>query len=102
MIDSLAEDGMTARGAFLSEMLCLRFPGEFPVLNKPVKDYLTDVKLRAPRGASEGVRFLYLAKTLRKSLQLNPNHPAKNLAELDTVIWLEYGKKKRMNKNQAG
>jgi hypothetical protein len=32
---------------------------------------------------------------MRNSLLQNPNHPAKNLAELDTVIWLKYGKKKQ-------
>jgi hypothetical protein len=36
-----------------------------------------------------------LALALRRSLRQNPNHPAKNLAELDTIIWLAYGKKER-------
>lgn len=93
-IDKLKEQGVPTRGAFLSEMLCLRFPEEYPVLNQPVQDYLRAVKYRAPRLASEGARFIFLSKTLRSSLRSNPDHPAKNLAELDTVIWLEYGKKK--------
>ena len=92
-IDRLHELGVRARGAFLSEMLCLRFPEEYPVLNYPVKEYLKAVKYKAPRGASEGVRFIFLAKSLRASLLQNPEHPAKNLAELDTVIWLKHGKK---------
>ena len=74
-------------------MLCLRFPKEYPVLNQPVQDYLKAVKYKAPRGASEGARFFFLAQTLRSSLLQNPDHPAKDLAELDTVIWLAYGKK---------
>jgi len=90
-IDILNEQGVRARGAFLSEMLCLRYPDEYPVLNKPVYDYLKAVKFKAPRGASEGVRFIDLAKKLRASLLQNPEHPAKNLAELDVVIWLKYG-----------
>jgi hypothetical protein len=75
-------------------MLSLRFPNEYPVLNDPVWKYLTAIKYHAPRGASEGAQFIFLAKTLRATLLQNPDHPAKNLAELDTVIWLEYGKKK--------
>jgi HKD family nuclease len=89
-IDRLCKAGVPARGAFLSEMLCLRFPDEYPVLNKPVHQYLIDVKFKAPDGASEGVRYLDLAKKLRFSLLQNQRHPAKNLAELDTVIWLQY------------
>lgn len=92
-IDRLSEERVPTRAAFLSEMLCLRFPEEYPVLNEPVKKYLKDVQFKAPRGASEGVRFIHLAKTLRVSLLQNPDHLAKNLAELDTVIWLKYGKK---------
>ena len=92
-IDRLNEQDVPTRRAFLSEMLCLRFPKEYPVLNQPVQDYLKAVKYKAPRGASDGARFIFPAKTLRSSLLQNPSHPAKNLAELDTVIWLEYGKK---------
>ena len=92
-IDWLSRKKVPTRGAFLSEMLCLRFPKEYPVLNQPVQDYLKAVKYKAPRGASEGARFFFLAQTLRSSLLQNPDHPAKDLAELDTVIWLAYGKK---------
>jgi hypothetical protein len=93
-IDHLADEKIPTRGAFLSEMLCLRFPEAYPVLNEPVWEYLKDVKYQAPRKASEGNQFIFLAKALRSSLLQNPEHPAKNLAELDTVIWLAYGKKK--------
>ena len=89
-IDKLAEFKNTARTAFLSEILCLTFPDEYPVLNKPVYAYISDIDLKAPRGASEGSKYIDLAKKLRFSLLQNPRHPAKNLAELDTVIWLEY------------
>jgi HKD family nuclease len=87
-IDFLHANRVPTRGAFLSEMLCLAFPNSYPVLNKPVKQYLSYIKFNSPRGASEGSRYLDLAKKLRLSLLQNPNHPAKNLAELDTVIWL--------------
>lgn len=91
-IDNLAAQGVETRRAFLSEMLCLAFPAEFPVLNQPVRDYMKAIRFRAPRGATEGGRYLDLAKKLRLSLLQNPRYPAKNLAELDTVIWRVYGK----------
>jgi len=55
--------------------------------------YLKTVKYRAVRGASEGARYIDIANTMRQALIQNPDHPAKTLAELDTVIWLAYGKK---------
>lgn len=93
-IDWLKDKEVSTRNAFLSEMLCLSFPKEYPVLAYPIRKYMKDIKFKPPRGASEGVCFIYLAKRLRFSLLQNPNHPAKNLAELDTVIWLKYGKKR--------
>jgi len=45
-IDHLHERGVSTRGAFLSEMLCLRFPDLYPVLNKPVWAYLDDGNVR--------------------------------------------------------
>jgi hypothetical protein len=90
-MDCLAEAGtVPARRAFLSEMLCLHFPELFPVVNKPVQKYLKDVGFEPSSRASEGSQYLMLAQTLRVSLQQHPTHPAKNLAELDTVIWLKY------------
>jgi hypothetical protein len=99
-IDKLREMEVPTRGAFLSEMLSLRFPNEYSVLNDPVWRYLTAMKYKAPRGASEGAHFIFLAKTLRASLLENPDHPAKNLAELDTVVWLAYGKKRKKLKGE--
>jgi HKD family nuclease len=89
-LDLLAKAKNPARGAFLSEMLCLKYPGLYPVLNNPVKKYIDDVGFAPPRGASEGDRYINLARTLRASLRQNPNYPAKNIAELDTVIWSAY------------
>lgn len=91
-LDRLKSLKNTARKAFLSEMLCLTYPDKYPVLNKPVYSYLEDIDFRAPKGASEGAAYLDLAKKLRLSLIQDPTHPAKNLAELDAVIWLQYGK----------
>ena len=93
-IDLLSERRVPARGAFLSEMLCLKFPHLYPVLNGPVLRYLSDAGFDPPRGASEGDRYMHITQTLRASLRASlradPTHPAKNLAELDTVIWRAY------------
>jgi hypothetical protein len=77
-IDRLAKQQVASRGSFLSEMLCLRFPNEYPVLNQPVKDYLKEVEYRAPRAASEGARFIHLARILRSSLRDDPAIPRKS------------------------
>ena len=87
-IDRLKSEKIPTRRSFLSEMLCLAFPNSYPVLNKPVENYLAAINFKPPKGASEGSIYLDLAKKLRLSLLQNPKHPAKNLAELDTVIWL--------------
>jgi hypothetical protein len=89
-IDRLHADKNSARGAFLSEMLCLQFPKSYPILNNPIGAFLKDVEFRVSRGASEGAYYLDLARKLRASLRQNPDHPAKNLAELDRVIQHEY------------
>jgi len=91
-LDDLADAGNPARRAFLSEMLCLAFPSEYPVLNQPVVDYLRAMKFRSPRGATEGATYVDIAKKLRSFIFQNPTHPAKTLAELDTIIWRLYGK----------
>lgn len=93
-IDRLRQLGIPTWRAFLSELLCLEFPDMYPVLNEPVETFLRDVGFRAPRGASKGARYVDLAKKLRLSLVQNPKHPARDLAELDAVIWLAYGKKR--------
>ncbi|QOX77401.1 NgoFVII family restriction endonuclease [Trichlorobacter lovleyi] len=86
-IDRLSGLNVPTRKAFLSEMLCLFFPNEYPLLNTPVISYLKKIKFRPPRDASEGTIYIDIARKLRFSLKQNPDHPAKNLAELDTVIW---------------
>lgn len=89
-LDKLTLSKNPARKAFFSEMLCLAFPEKYPILNDPVYSYIKDINFKPPRGASDGAKYIDLAKKLRLALKQNPDHPAKNLAELDTVIWLEY------------
>ena len=89
-LDGLLDANNPARRAFLSEMLRQRFPRLYPVLNKPVQQFLTTIKFKALRGASEGAKYVDLARRLRFTLRANPEYPAKNLAELDAVIWQKY------------
>lgn len=87
-IDWLAKEKVTTRSALFSEMLCQFFPTEYPVLDRPVKEWLKQTKFAAPRGASEGARYVDLAVKLRAALRQSKDSQAKNLAELDVVIWL--------------
>ncbi|UGA48636.1 phospholipase D family protein [Bradyrhizobium quebecense] len=91
-VDRLNELGVAARGAFFSEMLCLRFPDLYPVLNNPVWEYMSDTGFKAPRGSTEGERYVDLALKLRAALRGNPGYPAKNIAELDAIVWATYGR----------
>lgn len=89
-IDDLRRLKVSSRTSFLSEMLCLRFPDLYPVKNQPVEDFLADIRFKGPRGASEGAAYVDLAQRLRMALRVSKGHPAKNIAELDAVIWLKY------------
>ncbi|WP_454677165.1 phospholipase D family protein [Achromobacter marplatensis] len=91
-LDRLAEKQEPARSAFFSEMLCLAFPEQYPVKDAPIKKYLKDIQFKYTRGAKEGGRYIELARRLRTSLATNPSYPARNLAELDTLIWGAYGR----------
>jgi len=88
-IDRLADLRVPTRKALFSELLCLHFPKSYPLLNSPVEWYLEQNKFRAPRGSTEGGHYIDLSRKLRAALKQNPNHPAKTLAELDAVIFLE-------------
>ena len=86
-----------ARRAFLTEMLCHFFPDDSPLWNTPVVEWLKSINAtnNRRRGLSIGEKYLWLAGILRQAVQLNPNFPAENLAELDTAIWA-YCKHKRL------
>jgi HKD family nuclease len=91
-IDFLKTNGSSLRVAFLSEMLCLEFPEQYPVLNYPVKQWLKAIGYRSTRGASEGSKYVGLAEFMRKTIARAKKYPAKNIAELDAVIWQVYGR----------
>jgi hypothetical protein len=86
-IDQLNRTRNPTRRAWLSEMLCHYFPERYPIINKPVQKWLSQIKLRGRRGATEGQRYIELAQKLRLAVQ--NEHPAgsRNLAELDGAIW---------------
>lgn len=86
-IDRLRDLANPARGAWLSEMLCHYFPNSFPVLNAPVRKWLSSNRWRGRRGATEGQRYTELAQQLRTAVRARPAG-ARNLAELDNALWL--------------
>jgi hypothetical protein len=91
-IDRLRRLRNPARGAWLSEMLCHFLPDAYPVRNAPVLKWLKAERWRGRRGASEGQRYIDLATKLRGVVE-SGRSDARNLAELDHVIWLSVAKR---------
>jgi hypothetical protein len=86
-IDTLAENGNQARGAWLSEILSHFIPEMYPVLNNPVWDWLKQAKYESPRGASQGARYIDLALKLRNAVHNAEPKIARNVFEADGLIW---------------
>ncbi|WP_432741474.1 phospholipase D family protein [Methylobacter sp. G7] len=87
--DRLEDAGdVAARKAVLTEMLCHFFPDAYPLWNTPIEKWLKHKeKWPKQRGLTKGTRYIHLAKILREALKANPDYPARNLGELDHVIW---------------
>jgi len=88
-IDRLRHNGVNTRGALLSEMLCQFFPTQYHVLDKPVKDWLRHSDLDRVGGATEGENYIRSARLFRIALNRAKDYPAKNIGELDALIWLQ-------------
>ncbi|WP_049273597.1 phospholipase D family protein [Pseudomonas putida] len=86
-IDRLATLGVSTRGALFSEMLCQFFPDDYYVLNSPIRHWLQGTGVSKIRGATQGANYIRSARLLRIALSRAKKYPAKNLAELDAVIW---------------
>jgi hypothetical protein len=86
-IDRLAGAGVSTRGALFSEMLCQLFPNRYYVLNSPIRHWLQETGVATVRGATQGANYIRSARLLRIALSRAKKYPAKNLAELDAVIW---------------
>jgi hypothetical protein len=86
VIDALKASDVPTRRSLLSELLCLFFPPEYPVLNKPVASYVRPY-VKSPYDSTEGAKYLHLALSLRAALRESPQYPAKDLLELDGMIW---------------
>jgi hypothetical protein len=67
-------------------MLCHYFPQRYPLVNKPVKRWLTKNHWRATSGLSDGTRYIELARKLRDAVKQIRNGP-QDLAEIDAMIW---------------
>ncbi|WP_145156304.1 phospholipase D family protein [Pseudomonas oryzihabitans] len=86
-INRLTQLRIPTRGALFSEMLCQFFPKHYFVLNSPVRNWFVGLDFSFPRGISKGERYVNRARLLRAALDRAENYPAKNLAELDCIIW---------------
>lgn len=91
---------VSTRKGLLSEILCLCFPEEYPLFNAPVEAWLESEHFHFSKRKNEGQKYIYLTKKLREQLkheQSTSQYPAKNIAELDALIWLfdEEGKPRR-------
>jgi hypothetical protein len=85
-IGRLKNKKIPTRGALFSEMLCQFFPAEYHVMNGPVKIWLQATGFGPPSESDGGQKYLDCARKLRLALKQAKDYPAKNLAELDTLI----------------
>ena len=91
-IDYLQEMDNRTRSSWLSEMICHYYPESYPVLNKPVKDWLKDNNYKAPQKSSDGAKYIDITLKLRNSLKVIDSGIS-NMAEIDTLIWRWHDKK---------
>ena len=94
-INRMSDIFLETRGSLFSEMLCQFFPSVYHVANNPIKGWLRASGLVRPRGLSEGDKYIYAARHLRTALRRTKRYPAKNLAELDALLW--YAEEARIN-----
>lgn len=94
-INRMSDIFLETRGSLFSEMLCQFFPNFYHVANNPIKGWLRASGLVRPRGLSEGDKYIYAARHLRTALRRTKGYPAKNLAELDALLW--YAEEARVN-----
>lgn len=98
-IDAFARKKLSTRKALLTEMLCHFLPDKYPIVNGPVRLWINKMNYRAQRGASEGSKFIHLARRMRAILTHSGaqfgNVRIRNLAELDVIIWAKYEKEYR-------
>lgn len=87
VIDRLKAKRIPTRKSLLSEMLCHFFPARYPLWNSKIVDWLNWSEFTPARGTTQGERYLAVARYLRAALAAEPDYPARDLAELDRLIW---------------
>ena len=85
-IQRLNECKVSSRGSLLSELLCLEYPNNYPLLNKPVRNFLNNIGCKLP--SDDGERYIEVALNLRSIL--SDLDKINNLAELDIIIQDKY------------
>jgi hypothetical protein len=91
VIDDFANQQLSTRRSVLSEPLCEFYPKRYPLINRPVKDWIIKMNYQPPAGASEGAKYIDMANKMRSTLEHNNRKAgrmrAQNLFELDYQIW---------------
>jgi PLD-like domain len=90
--DRLHSLGVSTRAAVLTELLCHLFPSRYPILDAPVRLWRATVGFDRRVPGTEGERYVRLAEAMRAALK-DPGPVGlgiKNLAELDTLIWVKF------------
>lgn len=101
-LEKLSKSHNAVRKAWFSEMLCHFFPDLYPVENDPVRLWLKKIRWKGTPGLTWGNRYVELADQLREVVEAKKPAGARNLAELDTVIWAQSHKPKgKVAKPQA-
>lgn len=85
-IQRLNECKVSSRGSLLSELLCLEYPNNYPLLNKPVRNFFNNIGYKLP--SDDGERYIEVARDLRSIL--SDLDKINNLAELDIIIQDKY------------
>ena len=92
-IDKLDKKENPARKAWFTEILCHYFPEKYYLWNTPISNWLRNNNYNAPRGASMGAKYIYIAKELRRVIKNKAAGRARNLVELDGAMWVHRPKK---------
>jgi hypothetical protein len=93
-LEKLSKSHNPVRKAWFSEMLCHFFPDLYPVENDPVRLWLRKIRWKGTPGLTWGNRYVELADQLREVVAAKKPAGARNLAELDTVIWAQSHKRR--------
>jgi len=89
-MDLLKGNGNPVRKAWFTEMLCHYYPDLYPLLDRPVFEWLKNHEYRLYQNLLDGTKYIELSRALR-ILVANNKSVIANLAELDIVLRYDSG-----------